>query len=296
MNLFSFNYLSFQKCTLAQKYALALYIQTQTVFKKHSFFLLFFGLLIGLVLLGFAMTPYDPVETNFLNRLSSPSWKNWFGTDQMGRDIATRILYGAGWSVGLALIVSTAGAVIGMIIGLLAGSLGRFVDGFCMRMTDSFFAFPELIAAIVITGVLGPNTVNMVIALILVSWMRFARLVRALTGDIKQRDYVVQAKLNKLPYYLILSRHYLPNIILSVVVIWTSSWSRTILSISGLSFLGFGVQPPQAEWGAMLLDGKPYMLTAPHVMIFPGIAVLVTVLILNLMGDHFRDHLQSSEK
>ncbi|WP_120495301.1 ABC transporter permease [Kiloniella sp. EL199] len=275
---------------------LVLPVQTKTLLKKHSIILLVFGFFAGLVFLGFFMTPYNPVETNFLNRLGSPSWQNWFGTDQMGRDIATRILYGAGWSVGLALIVSTAGAVIGTIIGLLAGSLGRLVDGFCMRMTDSFFAFPELIAAIVITGVLGPNTINMVIALILVSWMRFARLVRALTEDIKRRDYVIQAKLNKIPYYLVLSRHYLPNIILSVVVIWTSSWSRTILSISGLSFLGFGVQPPQAEWGAMLLDGKPYMLSAPHVMIFPGLAVLITVLTLNLMGDHLRDHLQALEK
>ena len=290
MNVSSFNHSTFFKSFFSFS------LQTKTILKKHYFIFSIFTLFAGAILFGFILTPYDPVETDFLNRLSSPSWQNWFGTDQMGRDIATRILYGAGWSVGLALIVSTTGAVIGTIVGLLAGSLGRFVDGLCMRVTDSFFAFPELIAAIVITGVLGPNTVNMVIALILVSWMRFARLVRALTDDVKQQDYVLQAKLNKIPYILILTRHYIPNIVLSVVVVWTSSWSRTILSISGLSFLGFGVQPPQAEWGAMLLDGKPYMLTAPHVMVFPGLAVLITVLTLNLMGDHLRDHLQSLEK
>lgn len=290
MNVSSFNHLIFFKNFLSFS------LQAKTVLKKHYFIFSIFAFFVGAILFGFILTPYDPVGTDFLNRLSPPSWQNWFGTDQMGRDIATRILYGAGWSVGLALIVSTTGAVIGTIVGLLAGSLGRFVDGLCMRVTDSFFAFPELIAAIVITGVLGPNTVNMVIALILVSWMRFARLVRALTDDVKQRDYVLQAKLNKIPYILILTRHYIPNIVLSVVVVWTSSWSRTILSISGLSFLGFGVQPPQAEWGAMLLDGKPYMLTAPHVMVFPGLAVLITVLTLNLMGDHLRDHLQSLEK
>ncbi|MFD2206061.1 ABC transporter permease [Kiloniella antarctica] len=268
--------------------------------KVPSYILISITLFIGLVVLAFWATPYNPVEADFLNRLSSPNWQNWFGTDQMGRDIATRILYGAGWSVGLAFIISITGVVIGTFVGLLAGSLdqplGRFVDGFCMRMTDSFFAFPELIAAIAITGILGPSTINMVIALILVSWMRFARLVRALTEDVKQRDYVIQAKLNKIPYFLILSRHYLPSILLSIIVVWTSSWSRTILSISGLSFLGFGVQPPQAEWGAMLLDGKPYMLTAPHLMIFPGLAVLITVLVLNLAGDHLRDHLQILDK
>ncbi|WP_421783430.1 ABC transporter permease [Kiloniella litopenaei] len=290
MNTSLFNHLPFFKGILSFSF------QTKIVLKKHYLIFCSLALLTAAILLGFVFTPYDPVETDFLNRLSPPSWQNWFGTDQMGRDIATRILYGAGWSVGLALIVSTTGAVIGTIVGLLAGSLGRFVDGFCMRVTDSFFAFPELIAAIVITGVLGPNTVNMVIALILVSWMRFARLVRALTDDVKQRDYVLQAKLNRIPYLLILTRHYIPNIVLSIIVVWTSSWSRTILSISGLSFLGFGVQPPQAEWGAMLLDGKPYMLTAPHVMIFPGVAVLITVLVLNLMGDHLRDYLQSLEK
>jgi peptide/nickel transport system permease protein len=275
-------------------------LEKSSAHKVPSYILISITLFIGLVVLAFLATPYNPVEADFLNRLSSPNWQNWFGTDQMGRDIATRILYGAGWSVGLAFIISITGVVIGTFVGLLAGSLdqplGRFVDGFCMRMTDSFFAFPELIAAIAINGVLGPSTINMVIALILVSWMRFARLVRALTEDVKQRDYVIQAKLNKIPYFLILSRHYLPSILLSIIVDWTSSWSRTILSISGLSFLGFGVQPPQAEWGAMLLDGKPYMLTAPHLMIFPGLAVLITVLVLNLAGDHLRDHLQILDK
>lgn len=241
---------------------------------------------------GFLFTPYDPTEADFLSRLSPPSATHWFGTDQLGRDIATRILYGGLWSIGLALAVSAAGVLIGTVIGLTAGYAGRWADPLLMRMTDSFFAFPELVAAIAITGVLGPGTGNLVLALVLVSWMKFARLSRTLALSLAQKDFVIQARLNRLPSWLILWRHILPNLRLSVLVLWTSSWSRTILAISGLSFLGFGIQPPEAEWGAMLLDGKPYMQTAPHLMIFPGLAILITVLAINLAGDLLRDRLQ----
>ncbi len=127
------------------------------------------------------------------------------------------------------------------------------------------------------------------IALSLVSWMKFARLARSLALTIGERDFIIQARLNGLPGGLILWRHILPNVIPSLLVLWTSSWSRTILAVSGLSFLGFGVQPPAAEWGAMLLDGKTYMQTAPHIMIFPGLAVLASVLAINLAGDRLRD-------
>nr|WP_319382807.1 ABC transporter permease subunit [uncultured Roseibium sp.] len=242
-----------------------------------------------LVCAGFFLTPYDPNTPDFLNRLSPPSAAHWFGTDQLGRDVATRLLYGGLWSVGLALLITSFGAIVGTVVGLAAGHFGRIADTALMRVTDSFFAFPELIAAITIAGVLGPSTANMVLALILVGWMRFARLARSLSVEIAHRDFVTQARLNGLPSRLILWRHILPNVGPSLLVLWTNSWSRTILSISGLSFLGFGVQPPNAEWGAMLLDGKAYMQTAPHLMIFPGLAILVSVLAINLTGDQLRD-------
>lgn len=252
-------------------------------------------LLVGaLVCAGFFLTPYDPNTPDFLNRLSPPSAAHWFGTDQLGRDVATRLLYGGLWSIGLALLITLFGAIAGTIIGLAAGHFGRVADTALMRVTDSFFAFPELIAAITIAGVLGPSTANMVLALILVGWMRFARLARSLSVEIAHRDFVTQARLNGLPSRLILWRHILPNVGPSLLVLWTNSWSRTILSISGLSFLGFGVQPPNAEWGAMLLDGKAYMQTAPHLMIFPGLAILVSVLAINLTGDQLRDLLGGS--
>ncbi|MEL7526407.1 MAG: ABC transporter permease subunit [Pseudomonadota bacterium] len=246
-----------------------------------------------LVSAGFYFTPYAPNAPDFLNRLSPPSAAHWFGTDQLGRDVATRLLYGGLWSVGLALLITVFGAIVGTVIGLAAGHFGRVADATLMRVTDSFFAFPELIAAITIAGVLGPSTANMVLALILVGWMRFARLARGLSVEIAHRDFVTQARLNGLPSRLILWRHILPNVGPSLLVLWTNSWSRTILSISGLSFLGFGVQPPNAEWGAMLLDGKAYMQTAPHLMIFPGLAILTSVLAINLTGDQLRDLLGS---
>lgn len=247
--------------------------------------------ILAVAIAGFLLSPYAPNTPDFLDRLSPPSKTHWFGTDQLGRDVATRLLYGGVWSIGLAFLITLAGAVTGTVIGLLAGHFGRMTDVALMRMTDSFFAFPELIAAVTIAGVLGPSTANMVFALILVGWMKFARLVRSLGIDLSHRDFVVQARLNGLPSSRILWRHILPNIGPSLLVLWTNAWSRSILSISGLSFLGFGVQPPNAEWGAMLLDGKAYMQTAPHLMIFPGLAILLSVLLINLTGDRLRDFL-----
>lgn len=244
-----------------------------------------------LVIAAFLSTPYDPTKADFLNRLAPPSPQHWFGTDHLGRDIATRVLYGSVWSLGLSLCVVSIGAVIGTSVGLIAAQRGRWADMLLMRLTDSFFAFPELIAAVTIAGLFGPSTMNLVLALIVVSWMKFARLVRSLAVAVVQQDYVLQARLNGLPAHLVLWRHILPNVLPGVFVLWTNSWSRTILAISGLSFLGFGVQPPNAEWGAMLLDGKTYLHTAPHIMIFPGLAVLTAVLIINLTGDRLRDRL-----
>lgn len=249
------------------------------------------SLLIAAVILAAWMSPFDPAQADFLNRLSAPGAANWFGTDHLGRDIATRILYGGFWSLGLSFVISFTGLVVGTIVGLIAARSGKAGDFTLMRMTDSFFAFPELAAAVAIAGLFGPSTANLVIALICVSWMKFARLSRSLTLTMGERDFVTQARLNGLSPGRILWRHILPNILPSLLVLWTNSWSRTILSVSGLSFLGFGVQPPEAEWGAMLLDGKPYMQTAPHMMIFPGLAILISVLVINLFGDRMRDRI-----
>lgn len=254
--------------------------------KRTSLVLLGLALVLGI---GFLLTPYSPTEADFLNRLSPPSAVHWFGTDHLGRDIGTRLLYGLLWSLGLSLLIAGIGLVVGTIVGLTAARSGKLGDFALMRTTDSFFAFPELIAAVAVVGLFGPSTVNLVIALAIVSWMKFARLARSLAFRLTDSDFVVQARLNGLSGWDVLWRHLLPNVIPSLMVLFTVTWSRTILSVSGLSFLGFGVQPPNAEWGAMLLDGKPYMQSAPHLMIFPGLAVLISVLVINLTGDRLRD-------
>ena len=156
------------------------------------------SLLIVAVILATWMTPFDPAQADFLNRLSAPGAANWFGTDHLGRDIATRILYGGFWSLGLSFVISFIGLVVGTMVGLIAARSGKAGDFTLMRMTDSFFAFPELAAAVAIAGLFGPSTANLVIALICVSWMKFARLSRSLTLTMGERDFVTQAKLNGL--------------------------------------------------------------------------------------------------
>jgi len=249
----------------------------------------FIVVVVCLIAMAIWFSPYDPAQANFLNRLAPPEAAHWFGTDDLGRDIATRLLHGVIWSLGLSLAIATIGLVVGTLIGLIAARVGRMGDFALMRLTDSFFAFPELIAAVTFAGLFGPSTTNLVIALSIVSWMKFTRLSRSLAYGLNERDFVIQARLNGLSSMAILWWHILPNVIPSLLVLWTNSWSRTILAVSSLSFLGFGVQPPTAEWGAMLLDGKPYMQTAPHIMIFPGLAVLLSVLTINLVGDRLRD-------
>jgi len=255
------------------------------------------ALVVCAALMGLALmlTPYEPTGADFLDRLTPPNAEHWFGTDQLGRDIGTRLLHGMFWSLGLSAIIATVGLIVGTAVGLIAARSGRIGDFALMRTTDSFFAFPELIAAVAFAGLFGPSTINLVIALSIVSWMKFTRLARSLAHGLDERDFVIQARLNGLSPALILWRHILPNVIPSLLVLWTNSWSRTILSVSGLSFLGFGVQPPTAEWGAMLLDGKAYMQTAPHIMIFPGLAVLLSVLAINLVGDRLRDLVAADE-
>lgn len=250
--------------------------------------------LVGLIALGIWVSPYDPTEADFFSRLLPPNAKHWLGTDHLGRDIGTRLLYGSIWSLGLSLCISVIGLIFGTLIGLLASRSGKLGDIALMRVTDSFFAFPELIAAVAVAGLFGPSTFNLVVALVVVSWMKFTRLARSLAVTLGEQDFVVQARLNGLSGLRIMWSHILPNVIPSLLVLWTSSWSRTILAVSGLSFLGFGVQPPAAEWGAMLLDGKDHMQTSPHIMIFPGLAVLIAVLIINIAGDQLRDLLSDS--
>jgi len=251
-------------------------------------------LVIGLVLLaglGPMLAPYDPVAIDIPNRLSGPSAQFPLGTDAMGRDILSRLLHGARWSLGLAFLISIISMVIGTTLGLVATLGGRFVDWIVMRTTDTFLAFPELVAAIVIAGLMGAGTWSLIFALSVTGWMRYARVARGIGLSIQSRGYVVQARLAGLPGVSIARWHYLPSLIPSLTVVWTGMFARAILGISALGFLGFGVQPPNPEWGSMLLDARVHLRSTPLQMIWPGLAVVFCVLTINLVGDALRDAL-----
>jgi len=251
---------------------------------------------VALALFGPLLAPHDPAAINIPARLSPPSSDWWLGTDALGRDILSRLLHGARWSLGLAFMISLIGLIIGTGLGLIAALGGKAVDWAVMRVTDSFLAFPELVAAVVIAGILGGGINSLILALGLTSWMRYARVARGVGLTLKTRGYVIQAKLAGLSPLAVARWHYLPSLLPSLIVVWTGMFARAILGISALGFLGFGVQPPTPEWGTMLLDARIHMRAAPLQMIWPGIAVVICVLAINLTGDALRDAFADKEE
>lgn len=244
-----------------------------------------------LAVVGPCFAPYDPAAINIPNRLSAPGGEWLLGTDALGRDILSRLLHGARWSLGLAFLISLIGLFIGTAIGLIAALGGKFTDWVVMRTTDTFLAFPELVAAVVIAGLLGAGTTSLIFALSVTSWMRYCRVARGIGLTLQSRGYVIQAKLAGMSLLSIARWHYLPALLPSLTVVWTGMFARAILGISALGFLGFGVQPPTPEWGAMLLDARVHMRSIPLQMIWPGLAVVICVLAINLVGDALRDSL-----
>lgn len=250
-------------------------------------------LLLGI--LGPLLAPFDPTAIDIPNRLQSPGAERWLGTDALGRDILSRLLHGARWSLGLAFVVSVVGLIIGTLIGLVAAQGGKWADWLVMRTTDTFLAFPELVAAVVIAGVLGAGTGSLIFALGVTAWMRYARVARGIGLSLKTRGFVVQAQLAGMSALYIARWHYLPSLLPSLTVVWTVMFARAILGISALGFLGFGVQPPVPEWGTMLLDARIHMRSTPLQMVWPGLAVVSCVLAINVVGDSLRDSLAISE-
>jgi peptide/nickel transport system permease protein len=255
-------------------------------------FIVFVALAVG----GPMLAPFDPTAINIPERLSPPGSQWLLGTDALGRDIFSRLLHGARWSLGLAFLISVIGLVIGTVIGLIAAMGGRIADWLVMRTTDTFLAFPELVAAVVIAGLLGAGTGSLIFALSVTGWMRYTRVARGIGLSLQTRGYVVQARLAGLSGFYIARWHYLPALLPSLTVVWTGMFARAILGISALGFLGFGVQPPMPEWGTMLLDARIHMRSTPLQMIWPGIAVVVCVLAINLAGDALRDSLARDHK
>ncbi|HYI16285.1 MAG TPA: nickel transporter permease [Thermomicrobiales bacterium] len=234
---------------------------------------------------------YDPTKPNIADKLTGPSWEHWFGTDDLGRDVFARTVSGAKYSLAIAFVILIIAVTSGTLIGAVAGYFGGMIDELLMRLTDMFLAFPALILAIAIAASLGPSLRNTVIALSVVYWPWYARLVRAQVLSIKTREYVEAARAIGAPGSKILLRHIMPNAVSVVIIQMTLDVGYAVLATSGLSFIGLGAQPPTPEWGRLITDGRQFFRDSWWFITFPGLALTLTVLGFNLVGDGLRDYL-----
>ncbi|GEN89622.1 nickel transporter permease [Oceanobacillus sp. FSL W8-0428] len=247
-------------------------------------------LLIIIALVGPYLTPYDPLyDQDVTNKLATPSSDHWFGTDNFGRDIFSRVIQGTGLTLMIGFFSILLGATIGIFLGIIAGYYGKRTDSIIMRIMDVLLAFPSILLALTIVTVLGGSMFNVIIAVAISSIPIFARIVRGSTLSVKKLEYIDAMRALGASDSRIIFKHILPNITSPIIVQATLSIATAILSASGLSFLGLGAQPPTPEWGAMLSDGRNYLYNAPHVALFPGLAIVVAVLAFNLLGDGLRD-------
>ena len=247
--------------------------------------------ILATALLSFGYTPYDSNRMNLSQRFQSPDAYHWLGTDQYGRDILSRVMKGAVNSIIVGLVAVTIGISFGIFLGSLAALYRKWVDETIMRISDVLYGFPAILSAILITSILGPGIVNSMIAIGIFNIPVFARLTRATSLALWQRDYVTSAKAIGRGNWGIVLNYILPNIRSSLIVQGTVQFAIAILAEAGLSYLGLGTQPPHASWGRMLQEAQTFMGTSPWLAIFPGCAIALAVLGFNLFGDGLRDML-----
>ena len=253
-----------------------------------------FGLIVVVILVVLAIfapyvTPYDPYEIDLNNRFSKPSLNHWFGTDMFGRDLFTRVIYGARISLAIGLIPSLIAVSIGAVLGVISGYIGGRLGYWVMRMADVVMAFPSLLLAIVVMYTLGATLFNLFIALSVVGWAGAARVVRSQALSIREKEFIEAAKAIGVKDIKIMARHVFPNCLPSLMVLFTMNIPDAILSEASLSFLGVGAQPPTPSWGLLVSNGKEFLFSAPWVAILPGVAIFITVLAFNFIGDGLRD-------
>jgi len=253
------------------------------------------GLAVLAAVIGPWLMPYDPSAQELALRLEGPSRLHWLGLDELGRDILARVMSGARISLFVGLVVVSVSASIGAAMGALAGYYGGIIDEAISRVIDVLLAFPGLLLAIALVAVLGPSLTNVVLALSLIGWVGYARVARAQVLQAREFEYVVAARAIGAATPRILIRHVLPAALPALTVQATLGMGGAILSEAALSFLGLGVQPPTPSWGAMLNYGRVHVLDAPHLTVFPGLAIAIVVLGLNLLGDSLRDRLGGVE-
>ncbi|WP_078552351.1 nickel transporter permease [Bacillus alkalicellulosilyticus] len=255
-----------------------------------AFGLLLASLLAGITFLGGALVSHDPFAIDMSNRLQGSSAMHWLGTDQLGRDVFARLVYGAKLTIGLGLFAIVMALCIGVPIGLFSGYIGGRVDAFFMRIIDGVLTFPDFILAIAIAGMLGPSLTNVIIAVVLVRWIVYARVVRGLVLAEKEKEYVLVSKVSFSSPVKTIRMHLLPQVMPDIIVMAAIDVGKVILLISAFSYIGIGAQQPIPEWGAMLNDGRGYFQVVPSLMIYPGIAIMLTVLCCNLLGDGLKSY------
>jgi peptide/nickel transport system permease protein len=233
--------------------------------------------------------PWDAAAQDLPHRLAGPSWQHWFGLDELGRDILARVLLGARVSLLVGIVVVGVSSVVGMAVGSVSGYFGGRVDQIIGRIMDVLMAFPGMLLAIALVAVLGPSIVNVVMALAVIGWVGYARLVRGQVLRAREFEYVTAARAIGAGTIRILTRHVLPSALPPLLVQATLGMAGAILSEAALSFLGLGVQPPTPSWGTMINGGRVHLLDAPHLTIFPGLFLAVVVLGFNFLGDGLRD-------
>ncbi|WP_078434082.1 nickel transporter permease [Metabacillus halosaccharovorans] len=237
----------------------------------------------------FLYLKHDPFLTNLDGRLLGMSLLHPFGTDQLGRDVLTRLLLGGQQTIGYSLLALVAALIIGVPFGLISGYKRGLVDKIFMRIADGFLSFPDTIVAIVLSGLMGPGIGNLVLAIVFVKWVSYARLVRSTVLSESQKEYILIAKINGLSSWKIMRKHLFPHIVGHVLVLASLDLGKIILLISAFSYIGLGVQPPTPEWGAMLNDSRSYFQSRPELMVYPGLAIVLVVLLTNMLGDYLRD-------
>ncbi|MEJ5199499.1 MAG: ABC transporter permease [Anaerolineae bacterium] len=247
------------------------------------------AIVVLIALLAPLLAPYDPLQLNLPERLQGPSRAHWMGTDHLGRDILSRVIFGARISLQVGVVAVALGTVVGLIAGAAAGYIGGRTDTIIMGVMDAIYAFPAILLALVLVAVFKPGLVTVMTAIAIVRIPIFARTVRGSVLAEREREYVLAARSLGQREWVILARHILPNILAPLIVVTTTYFATAIVVEASLSFLGLGVPPPAASWGVMLNDGRRFMEASPHVVIFPGVAISLTVLGFNLLGDGLRD-------
>ena len=262
---------------------------------KLGFFLILVAGLLFVACFGQYIVPYDPYAQDLSNALQPPSGSHLLGTDRYGRDLFSRIIIGAQTTIFSALALVAGITIVGTVIGVMCGYVGGWIDSLIMRISDIFLAFPEMVFAIAIAGVLNGGIWSAAIAVGLIAWPRYARVARSQVLAMKNHQYMNAAKLMGTRWYKVILKHIMPNILGPIVVTAALDVGAMIMNLAGLSYLGLGVVPPTPEWGSMMSEGRSMLQTSPWIVLAPGLAIFITVIIFNLLGDTVRDILDPKQ-